>query len=459
MKASRSKIRFIGLCTVVSLGFAMWAGTSAAASTSSPTASAATEYESYVQTLRTQLGLPANLATVRSEQNTDAIYEPLHIPLSPPEIADMQHRELLGQAAEKYDRIFAGDPTYAGSWLDQAAGGILHVAFTAPVSSKQQDIVSSMLPADGKVANSVVPNSLADLNALREKITTAQTDGGAKGDLSAGQGALVDVATNTVQISMPSDVPPLSADSIAILGGSKMVTIVREPQFHTQGTRDIRTGVLKGGEWIRNSSGSSICTMGYADIKNSLNQLYSITAGHCSASGPTWYQGYSSGGQTIGQVHGSSSTTSGARINCDCMAIGSITSLHSPIYLSNSNANVSITSTASTGSYVGQLMCQDGANSYEHLGSVPCGAYQGVGSYTISESGQAFTLTPALMVTLYSLGGDSGAPLVSTDSSNHPSTRFYGLLSGGSGSGAGSHEYFSESAFIASRFNATFQFN
>lgn len=415
--------------------------------TSPPPSPTATAHEQYVVALRKSLGLNSSLIDVRSINAANRVNPAIGIALSPMETNELGRRQALGHVAERVEQQFATDTSYAGTWLDQSAGGVLHVAFTTPKNQQRATKLNSEKTSDQAIVYSTVKHSAKQLQAASVRILKdLQTDGLF---LSAVNSIGIDIPTNTVQINIVDDTPAAIESSLRSMYGD-LVSVEHSRRFTTQSSRDIRTGVVEGGEWIRNNASSSECTMGFANLKNSLGQYYTVTAGHCGANGEAFYQGFSKGGPQIGTVH---SSTKGSTItDCDCAAIGPVSdSLRNSLYLSNGNVGVVLTKVGLP-TYVGQLVCQDGANSYEHIGSVPCGTYQGVNVCNVG-----FTLQSAILVhNIYSLSGDSGAPLVSTDSNNKPSSTFHGILSGGSGSGAGSQECFSGYAQIAKRYSASF---
>ncbi len=197
--------------------------------------------------------------------------------------------------------------------------------------------------------------------------------------------------------------------------------------------RDIRSGLLYGGEWIHGSNGLN-CSAGYAHaVSKTSGASYELTAGHCGAVGTSFVQGLG-GTRTIGKVTGSG-TYGSTYTTCDCDAVGGLSSSFTTNQvLTNGNAKYTYTHTGSP--YAGEATCQTGASSYEQYGSIRCGYVTAI-NQTIQESGSpagTFTLADCVQTNVHAQSGDSGAPF-------GDGTGFLGIQSASSGS---SQSYFSK---------------
>lgn len=419
MSRSNKKLRGIApgvLCGLAVVTLAAGFDARAATASSSLSAPPVSLAESHEISLRAQLGLQRDLAYVRnidaaaSSSRTD-----LGIPLTPAEQADMAGRGRLGNAITAIDKTFkTADPTYVGAWLDQASGGILNVLYTAKPGAEAAARLQALLPPGGSARVAVVPNSLATLTAVQAKVTDEMVRDQQNSDQTIVASA-VDLSTNSIAITLLESSP--SGEEAALLARyGPTLTFIRGEQAVPAGVRDIRSGRVYGGEWIRGGNGKS-CTIGYEDAKSTTNETYGINAGHCAPNGTTFAQGLvnpqDNGARIIGAVH-SNSTTGRSSTNCDCAPVGPtpIGGYGTNQVFVNNNALFTYTNTGTA--YQGESVCHTGAASYEDPSwgasrYIQCGVVRSSSASFTYPAPYSYAITDAVAVQVHSQLGDSGA--------------------------------------------------
>lgn len=347
----------------------------------------------------------------------------LGMPMSADEAQDMDARRNLGFSISAIDALLAGDSSYAGSWIDQAAGGELNVAFTEAPNSLTQAAVQALLPPGSSFRAATVSHSLASLKEIAARIEAdmiAVTAAGGPADIvSSG----VDQSANAIALAVSTAAPAGFEDIVRARYGADNVVVTREPVAEASASRDIRSGRLFGGEWIRGGNDES-CTVTYANAKNTNGETYAITAGHCGSNGTVFFQGR---GNTpyIGSVH-ANGTYGRSSTNCDCAPVGPIApgaGLGTNRFLVNNNVDVA--AVADRAPYDGEPICHTGAASFEARGAMQCGSITQptTSQYTYHPRTGYFTLTDAIKSTnIHSQSGDSGSPI-------YDGTVLIGLLS------------------------------
>jgi len=398
--------------------------------TASP--AAPTNIEIYQAQLRAQLGYESDIPyvrelnqSIRGNPNANPSIDPTMstvagIPVSAKENVEIKRRNVLALAIPAISSRLAADATFAGSWVDNLDSGSLNIAFTQQPSAGTLAAIDALMPqVSGAVAKiSEVHTTLAALQLEIGKIVAAEDP-----DI---QSAYVDQQKNSVVISIP-DTADIGAESRinASFGSVPLVLTRNPPVAPASDLRKATSGTLIGGQLVYPQNGSNGgCTMGYSNLMNTLNQVYSVTAGHCGPSNSVWLHG-GSAGDVIGTMHNSHGVGAG-RIRCDCGPIQINVSIRTRYYLDSRNAVVIVSSSGTPAQ--GQLICHSGVTSWETHGFNVCGTV--TDPYTGTYTADGFTLYSAIRVNIPATGGDSGAPLFGT-SADGTTHRLYGILSGG----------------------------
>lgn len=115
-------------------------------------------------------------------------------PLTDDEVASLFARDELavpGEAVQEYAARFPD--TFAGTWIDNAAGGVYTVAFTGEVDERRRELEAA-LPTGTAIEVVEGKRPIADLEALQQQIDAS----GLMGEVIDGTGIFVDVQVVSV---------------------------------------------------------------------------------------------------------------------------------------------------------------------------------------------------------------------------------------------------------------------
>lgn len=363
---------------------------------------AATAGELHETSLRAQFGLRSDLAYVRQIRSTSHMTE-LGIPLAASEAADITSRDRLGAVVARLDAASAGMPSYAGAWIDQGAGGVIHIGMVDGGTTTNVNALLSVVPPLTPVVVTPTDSSLATLTALQDKITDRLVvDAGFRATVV--QSVLLPQA-NVVRLTLLVGTPQsVSAQVRSDLGEAGLLIDYAAAKFQPQ-SRDLANGLLYGGEWTGG------CTVGYSNTTGTDGLRYMVTAGHCGSG--NYYQGKENQGTYLGFGHNNHYAYGGFFTSkCDCVAVGSLhDDLATNQVLVFNNGKYTYTNTATPGNYAsGQRLCVSGAAYADsNGGNILCGQMLGSGSVVYGDG--PFVLTDAGITSAGgTLAGDSGGP-------------------------------------------------
>lgn len=178
---------------------------------SSPTAPPATDAESHEIRLRAQFGLQSDLPYVRTvDADPSSTTDRLGIPLTPGEAADIEARSATVRVLHAAARDLDG---FGGIWIDQPAGGVVHLAMAGSWSEETTQRLRSLVPAGQRLVLDEVAVSLAELESLLERL-----DGAVLSDPSVREhlaGLYLEEQNNAVRLTMLTDTPQETLDRIA----------------------------------------------------------------------------------------------------------------------------------------------------------------------------------------------------------------------------------------------------
>ena len=428
-----------GLIVVLVTSISGVAGPGAANAATSPVA---TDNERAQIVQRSMMAFNIDLEYVRLvDASADSDSGDIGVPISPDEHQEMQRRRALGAHAPTIDAAFDKETTYAGSWMSQSEGGVLHVAFTSTPSAGQRVLLNSLLSPTEQFVTSTGAQSLAALEATQTQVTA---------DLSSRDLPLVassiDIPGNSVVVTIAVDAPANEEQIVTQRYKNVKIETKRGLVNTTDGSRDIRSGRVYGGEWISSNQGFR-CTNTYTDAKSATNETYGLSAGHCGPIGTTWVQGLG-GTRYIGTVH-TNGTFGHSSTICDCAAIGPtpIPGYGTNQVLVNNNNLFTYTRTGSP--YVGEVACHSGAASFELKGVIQCATIGDIHATSYEcdpNGGNCFSLFDAIRLPVFATSGDSGGPLGDGGS-------FLGLLSGG-----GTNDNYFSKALNVNQINLTLSY-
>jgi hypothetical protein len=412
----RSPAILLSAASVVSVILLSMGAPSFANPNAAPTAT-----ESFEQHARAQWGLDQDLAVVRSvDRSTQATRKDLGIPLSPAESANIVARQRLLPVEAAIVTAASKLPGYAGVWVDQPAGGIIHVgvvgsgaAFIAGQLSHQPSDVVSQIQYDPATY------PLAVLNQTRQDLLhRLVSDDSLRAIWSFDT---VDVPSNRVVLTVLDTVSAKLRQQLSAEYGQHGLVLRTAHARMQPASRNRTTGKLYGGEWIENrgTSYSGLCTSGYSGaVSNSSTNHYAVTAGHCEAYSNNFYQG-KAGGDYLGYVHPGyhNGWSLGGASNCDCTVYGPLDSRgnkQSGAVMTSDTGLLYLSYTAPDNYYLpGTPVCLSGAAyADKHGGAIQCGQMTGSADAEYGEPGQpSFLLFDAALTNIgTSIPGDSGAP-------------------------------------------------
>ena len=221
-------------------------------------------------------------------------------PLRAPEVAELEDRIAdYAQASEVLPVWAAGTApsTYAGYYVDERAGGVIHVGFTG----EQNGPVANLIANGGLIgADRVAPfpnapaHSQAQLEALEGSIS------GLAGSLPPITRLGVDIEINKVRVGTSE--PSQLSTSVAKQLGSQPLSIIYEPasidqtsagegpEPSTPRSREKAEGTVFGGDFITNQYfGNLGCSAGFGAWENGektsngtiIHRLYLLDVAHC----------------------------------------------------------------------------------------------------------------------------------------------------------------------------------
>lgn len=396
--------------------------------------------------LRAEFGLPATAsAALAASKLKDSDLSLLGIPLSFTETMDIQARNkrvaLAGAMGETLKKTNPND--YSGVWIDQKAGGVIHLSGTTEKSQLELDQLSKGFLDRSPIIYTRVQYPLSSLQTTKSAISASMLH---RDDI--GRWAMqvsVRESENRVRLRLRTGAPTTLVAQLEHNYRDLSVEVTSN-RWLTQ-SRDRPTGRLFGGLWI-NSRFDIACTSGFSNASYGSRRV-TITAGHCGR-GP-WYQGYSGNG-SIGDSVRNFYTYGGAGA-CDCQVIGTLPDSLVTSYVAISNTDYyKYLRTATANNYVeGTSVCLSGAQyADKHLGKIVCSKITS-SSASVTYTDRTFTLTDAVITDIIgAYKGDSGGPY------GNGST-FMGIHSAAFGDGSSFYETaFTKSSRIGVGINLTY---
>ena len=367
----------------------------------------------YDSEYRAMIGFRSDHAYVSQvDQQHAAAAAVVGIPATEEEVIELKRRTHLGSVIPSIELQFANDPTFAGAWLDQKAGGVLKIGFVTTPSNTKTAAINRLTGPTRKYTPIRLVSSLRTLGSIADKLDF--------GDYGV-QISSIDRSNNAVRVSILRGEPKSKDAAIKRAAGGVSVIIDRidaAPVPMVIAGRFDKTGLLISGQLIENANTGGRATMGYANVRNSSGQIYAITAGHVASTGESVRHGI--GGPVFGVAHNSSKNVTAPYIRCDCVPIGPLTSaFKSRQYLTGPNAVVAFYQSGSP--YEGQTLCHDGVSTWTETRFNVCGVVQD------PTNGYYGNLAYAIRMNIRAASGDSGAALFDGDGGH----TLYGFLSGG----------------------------
>jgi len=170
-----------------------------------------TDAESHEIQLRAQFGLRSDLPYVRTvDADPSSTDDRLGIPLTPDEAAHIDARSATAGALRTAAQDLDG---FGGIWIDQAAGGVIHLGMAGTWPEETTQRLRSLVPAGQQLVLEEVALSLAELESLHERLVDVIFS-----DLSLREHLLMLVQEdnhNAVRLTMRTSTPQEALDRIA----------------------------------------------------------------------------------------------------------------------------------------------------------------------------------------------------------------------------------------------------
>ena len=220
--------------------------------------------------------------------------EQFGVPMRAPELAEMEYRRAyVAQASEAIPEwAEANAPsTYGGYYVDDRAGGIIHVGFTG--SLEQQAVTVAALKASGvlmapdRVEPMPVPpqHALVNVESLEQSVGNYIDGNPTAGSLTASVGYSTDTGKVVVESSNP---PALSSILFGQFGAGAPIEVIAATPVSASYGRYHLDGVVRGGDWILNGASGGACTANYSGetqvgVTRGVPDIayFKLTAGHC----------------------------------------------------------------------------------------------------------------------------------------------------------------------------------
>lgn len=327
--------------------------------------------------------------------------------MSGPEQADWDRRMRIDEGmGPLLDYGELNHTEFGGLWVDQAAGGVIHMGFTSGIERHRQAALA-LAPREAEIEVHTTARSLTELDELQAFI-----DGDVAFQESVGadiQMSMVNTPLNVVTIG----VGPLSAESRRALDeryGDDAIEVLHGGRGSTTACTSRSNCIgppLRGGV-----SGSYGCSLAYYVVQDGDYRI--LTAGHCAALFSSWSHAGVALGTMVSRSWAQNKTADAATISG-----ASAASLKSNrVYATGAGYSQLTSSQASSADYVGQAVCL----SARMADAVRCGQIRSK-DVTITLSG--VTLKNQRVASYSYQSGDSGGAVYSATR-----TSAYGVQSG-----------------------------
>jgi hypothetical protein len=248
---------------------------------------------------RRDFGLSTDVGLVRSLMLDRAAYEGGYgVALTPIELADLQRRLTIQEQLTPLRELAQAQPTFAGLWIDQQAGGVIMVAFAGDAATHRAAI-EALAPSGSTVHVLDVEFTLAELEATREVVDRDRLILKSQGIWIRELG--IDPRLNRVEVAV-DELTDVAVEQLHARFGD---TIVVEQSGNPTPTGcsnryncigpPVRAGIAAP------TNSAYPCSLGFL-----VRQAYApgtgwLTAGHCASVGAVWHHA----GVSIGTIRAS----------------------------------------------------------------------------------------------------------------------------------------------------------
>lgn len=379
---------------LVALVLVLCAGISMPASAASTTPTSITpqlEIDQAIQ-FRNEYGLDSNPATVARYAADDALSRSYGVPLTVSEEQELRRRDAITASLDPLVAELEKQPSYAGIYFDQAAGGVIDIA-TTDDPARMADL-AKLAPVGAEVRIRMVQYTTHELEALQASVTS---DWQAWRDSGVNLASIgIDVKANLLRVSVVDLSQDVKGRIEAKYGPALDVVLGEEVQAGACASRTNCAAPLKGGLSI--TGGGWVCTSGFGGKLDSTGSLRLITAGHClkNSGAVTWsHNGVAIGKALVHYYYSNSTADAGLIAWSESGARNRVyASSHLDILSSMTNAT----------QVVGATVCRSGKSSGWRCGTIA--------STNVDTSVSGVLILHMWWTNYPSTGGDSGGPMM-----------------------------------------------
>lgn len=200
------------------------------------------------------------------------------------EVEEIKERLVLQREHGPVDAAASSAPTYAGSYVDHSAGGLLVLQFTDDPANHVGEF-DSLLTDSSRIRIDQVAYDLAELRATEDAIFLGPRP--AAISLFTIQTSAIDFPHNRVHVGIAENDPAAIQAFANIYGNRVSVELNVQPALPADCTQTSCTSIVGGLEIIvypRDGEGQkSLCTVGYVATEDFSGGVRVTTAGHCKA--------------------------------------------------------------------------------------------------------------------------------------------------------------------------------
>jgi hypothetical protein len=301
---------------------------------------------------RRQFGLDASVTHVRSSQALEKS-EAWGIPLTAGEEQEMARRGRVSDGLGPLQKAVESETGFSGIYIDQAAGGIIHIRALPASRKRMQQLAAQLAPADSTVFVDDAMYSDAELQDLRLQIQSLMVSRAV--DIST---LTVDVIANRVAVGL--NPPTFDADRTQLKGmfPGAPLTIFAEPHGTPAAcTQDACWPPSRGGITL---STSFVCTSTF-NAKNGAGNVFLVTAGHCANENVPgtinvsfFHNGVNRGKNTVNAWKGASSFADATIVDISNAAVSNL------IYVTSAVQRAMTSKKALNAGVVGDPICANG---------------------------------------------------------------------------------------------------
>jgi hypothetical protein len=237
---------------------------------------------------RRDFGLSTDLGLVRALMADPTAYDGGYgVALMPAELADLQRRLAIEEQMNPLEEHAQAQPSFAGLWIDQRAGGVITVAFAGDATTQRTEI-EALAPSGSTVQVIDVEYTLAELEATLELVEAQRLELKDRGLWIRELG--IDPRPNRVEVAVEELTDSAVAELHARFGDAIVVEQSGNPtptgctdRYHCIGP-PVRAGLAAP------TNSSYPCSLGFLVKQSGAPGTGWLTAGHCAPTlGSVWH--------------------------------------------------------------------------------------------------------------------------------------------------------------------------